>query len=324
VKSRSLIFLAVFIIAGLAAIAPSVSIAQKYPDKPIKIVVPNVAGSIMDLGGRMIGTEFEKLIGAKVIVDNRPGAGTVLGTEMVIRAKKDGYTLLYGDFVSAMIVSPIINPDVIHFDPGKDIEPLGFHYLFPTGIVVRADSPWKTFPEFVDYAKKNPRKIRVSTMGVGTHPHLLLEMLQMITGAQFNHVPFEGGETSVTAVLGGHVEATCQSLAKVKPHVDAGKMRILLFNTKMPDLPEIPVITELGYKQDLPVAGMGLYAAAGIPDEARNVLVPAMEKAVKNTKTKIDQLWGVLAYKTPAEQKKMWEQEYKKINEVCIKIGLKK
>jgi tripartite-type tricarboxylate transporter receptor subunit TctC len=278
----------------------------------------------MDLGGRMIAAELEKILGTNIIPTNKPGAGTVLGTDTVIRGKKDGYTLLYNDLQSALIIAPIINPEVVHYDPSKDVEPLGFHFLFPNTITVRSDSPWKTFLELIDYAKKNPGKVRFSTMGIGTLPHFLLEMIQVTTGTQFTHIPFKGGESVVTAVLGGHVEATCHSLAGVKPHVDGGKMRVLLINTKMPGFPEIPTIAELGYKESLPIAGFGLYAPAGIPEEARNVLIPAIEKAVKNTKSKVEAMWGIIQYKSPSEQRKMWEEEYQKIYEIATKIGLRK
>jgi len=305
-------------------LAPSVSFAERYPDHPIQLVIPNAAGSSMDLGGRMIAAELEKILGTNIIPTNKPGAGTVLGTDTVIRGKKDGYTLLYSDLQSALIIAPIINPEVVPYDPSKDVEPLGFHFLFPNTITVRSDSPWKTFLELIDYAKKNPGKVRFSTMGIGTLPHLLLEMIQATTGTQFTHIPFKGGESVVTAVLGGHVEATCHSLAGVKPHVDGGKMRILLINIKMLGLPEIPTITELGYKQSLPVAGFGLYAPAGIPEEARKVLIPAVEKAVRNTKSKVEEMWEVIQYKSPSEQRKMWEEEYQKIYEIATKIGLRK
>ncbi len=312
------------VMLGLVIVAPSVLFAERYPDHPIQLVIPNAAGSSMDLGGRMIAAEMEKILGTNIIPTNKPGAGTVLGTDTVIRGKKDGYALLYNDLQSALIIAPIINPEVVHYDPSKDVEPLGFHFLFPNTITVRSDSPWKTFPELVDYAKKNPGKARFSTMGIGTLPHFLLEMIQATTGTQFTHIPFKGGESVVTAVLGGHVEATCHSLAGVKPHVDAGKMRVLLINNKMPAFPEIPTITELGYRESLPIAGFGLYAPAGIPEEVKKVLIPAMEKAVRNTKSKVEEMWGVIQYKSPSEQRKMWEEEYQKIYEIATKIGLRK
>jgi tripartite-type tricarboxylate transporter receptor subunit TctC len=101
-------------------------------------------------------------------------------------------------------------------------------------------------------------------------------------------------------------------------------MKILLINSKMAAFPEIPTITELGYKESLPVAGFGLYAPAGIPEEARKVLIPAIEKAVRNTKSKVEEMWGVIQYKSPLEQRKMWEEEYQKIYEIATKIGFRK
>ena len=170
---------------------------------------------------------WKRFSGQQLLWSTNPGRRRVLGTDAAVRAKKDGYTILITG-TSALTFAPITSPESVHYDPAKDLEFLGLFYYFPNTITVRADSPWKTFPEFVDYAKKNPGKIRVSTTGVASGPHFVVEMIQSITGAQLTHVPFKGGESVVTAVLGGHVEATCDNIQKLKPHVDAGKLRFLL------------------------------------------------------------------------------------------------
>jgi len=314
---------AILLVLALGILAPSASSAAGYPENPIQLIIPNVAGAQMDITGRMLAAEMEKVLNAKIIPNNKPGAGSVLGTDAAIRSKKDGYTILYGT-ASAMVYAPVSNPEVVKYDPAKDAEPLGLHYFFPQTITVRSDAPWKTFGEFVDYAKKNPGKIRVSTMGVGSQPHFVLEMLQAITGVQLTHVPFEGGESVITAVLGGHVEATLDTLAKVKGHVEGGKMRILLITNKMPGYGEIPTITELGYKQTLPGGWFGMYAPAGIPEEVRKVLVPAVEKAVKATKPRIDALGNLCEYISPAEVRKITEEETKRALEISKKMGLRK
>jgi len=322
-KTRHLFVVALLtLMLGLGALAPSTSFSQHYPDRPIQLIIPNPPGASMDIAARILVPEMEKALGGRIIPNNKPGAATVLGTEAVVRAKKDGYTILYTGS-GAMTFAPILNPEVVHYDPTKDLEPLGFHYLFASGINVRSESPWKTFGELIDYAKKNPGKLRVSTTGVGSLPHFMMEMIQVMTGAQFTHVPFEG-DSVVTAVLGGHVELSCDSYAKVKPHIDTGKIRVLLTNYKMPAAPEIPTITELGYKQKLPNSWFALYAPVGIPEEARKALVPAVEKAVKATKTRIEELYGVCEYKPPAEMKKMVEEDYKQMYEVAVKVGLRK
>jgi tripartite-type tricarboxylate transporter receptor subunit TctC len=149
-------------------------------------------------------------------------------------------------------------------------------------------------------------------------------MLSSITGAKFTHVPFEGGETVITAVLGGHVEATLDGFGKLKPHVEAGRMRILLVDPKKPDYPNIPTLTELGYKQNLPATWFALWGPAGLPDDVKKVLVPATEKAVKATKARIDALGSICEYKSPAELKKLRDDEYKQMYEIAVRIGLRK
>ncbi|HUL22355.1 MAG TPA: tripartite tricarboxylate transporter substrate binding protein [Thermodesulfobacteriota bacterium] len=321
-KAKYLFISAVLIVLGVGLLAPAPSLAA-YPDRPIQLIIPYVAGATGDITARMLAEELEKILGAKIVSLNKPGASAVLGTDIAVRSKKDGYTLLYAG-ASAMIYAPVSNPEIVHYDPFKDVEPLGFHYFFPQTITVRSDAPWKTFPELIDYAKKNPGKLRVSTIGVGSTPHFILEMIMSITGTQFIHVPFEGGETVMTALLGGHVEVTCDGFAKVKPHADAGKMRVLLITNKMPAFPEIPTITELGYKQSLFATWFALYAPSGIPEEARKVLVPAIEKAVNLTKPKIEKMGSIAEYLPPSEIKKMTEEDYKKALEIAKRMGLRK
>jgi tripartite-type tricarboxylate transporter receptor subunit TctC len=277
----------------------------------------------MDITGRMLADELGQILGQKIITSNKPGAGTVLGTDAALRSKKDGYTLLFGS-ASSFVYAPASNPEVVKYDPLKDAEPLGLHYFSPQTITVKSDAPWKSFAQLIEYAKKNPGKLRVSTMGVGSQPHFVLDMIESITGTQFTHVPFEGGEAVITAVLGGHVEVTLDTLLKVKSHVDGGKMRILLMTNKMPGYADVPTITELGYKQSLPGVWFGLYAPAGIPDEIKKILVPAVEKAIKTTKPKIEQLGNLCDYKSPAEVKKITEQEYERALGIATRMGLRK
>ncbi len=320
---RHAVFIALFLVTGLFVFMPSSSSAAGYPDHPIQLIIPYVPGATGDITARMLSEELEKALNQKIIPNNRPGAGTVLGADATARAKKDGYTLFYGG-ASPMIYAPIANPEVVKYDPSKDFEPLGFHYYFPTVVGVKADAPWKTFPEFVDYAKKNPGKIRITSIGVGSSTHFAIEMLQSIVGIKLTHVPFEGGETVITAVLGGHVEATLDGFGKLKPHVEAGRMRILLIDPKKPDYPDIPTLKELGYKQGLPATWFALWAPAGIPDDVKKVLVPATEKAVKATKPRIDALGSICEYKNPADLKKLRDEEYKQIWEIAVRIGLRK
>ncbi|HUJ89287.1 MAG TPA: tripartite tricarboxylate transporter substrate binding protein [Syntrophorhabdales bacterium] len=319
---RFAILLAFLFVIGTAP-SPSSSFAAGYPDHTIQLIIPNVAGAGMDISGRLLAEEMGQIIGTKIIAINKPGAGTVLGVEAGVRAKKDGYTLIYGS-AGALVYAPLANPEVVRFDPAKDLEPLGFYCFLPTVVGVRADAPWKTFAQFIDYAKKNPGKLRITSIGVGSQPHFVIELIQSLTGAQFTHVPFEGGESVITAILGGHVEAAVDTYAKLKPHVEAGRMRILVMDPKRPGSPEIPGMKELGYKQALPATWFGMYAPAGIPDEVKKILVPAIEKAVKITKPKIEMLGMTCEYKSPAEQRQLRDEEFKQMSELAARMGLRK
>jgi tripartite-type tricarboxylate transporter receptor subunit TctC len=311
------------LILACCMLAPATCLAAGYPDRPIQFILPHPAGSVADITLRMAGEELEKIFGQKIIVLNKPGAGTVLGADAAVRSKKDGYTLFYGG-ASPVIYAPITNPEVVRYDPAKDLEPLGFHFFLPTVVGVRADAPWKTLAQFLDYAKQNPGKIRMTSIGVGSSTHFAIEVFQSMTGAKFTHVPYEGGETIVTAVLGGHAEAAMDGFQKLKPHVDAGRMRVLLIDPKMPTYPSIPSPQELGYKQNLPASWFAFWAPAGIPDEAKKALVPAIEKAVNATKTRINQMGDICEYKSPEGLKKLRDDEYKQIYEIAVKIGLRK
>src|SRR5512136_1096020 len=247
---RSLSFAGLFLMVLAFSLGASTTFAQPYPNRQIQLVIPGAAGSILDIAGRLTGDELEKILGAQLVPVVKPGAGFTLGTDFVARSKKDGYTLAYTNS-AAIVFTRALNPETVPYDPDKDLEPLGLHLFFPNAIAVQASAPWKSFAELLDYAKKNPNKLRVSTTGTGSTSHFNLEIIQSLSGAQFTHIPFKGGESVITALLGGHVEMTFDAINKITPHVESGKMRVLLLTNKMPESPNVPTIRELGYKQDL-------------------------------------------------------------------------
>jgi len=299
--------------------------AQPYPNRPIQLIIPGTAGSIVDIVGRLTADEMDKILGTQLIPIDKPGAGFTLGTDFVAKSKKDGYTLAYTTS-SAIVYARILNPETVPYNPEKDLEPLGFHLYVSNGIAVQEGSPWKTFSELVDYAKKNPGRLRVSTPGIGSTCHFNLEIIQSLTGAEFNHVPFKGGESVVTALLGGHVEMTFDAMSKLVPHIESGKMRVLLLTNKMSAFPNIPTLTDLGYKQELVTSWFAMYGPAGLPEDVKRVLVPAIEKAMRNPelKAKIEKMLFVVDYKSPAQQRKMAAEEYERVLKIAKKVGLQK
>jgi tripartite-type tricarboxylate transporter receptor subunit TctC len=298
--------------------------AQPYPSRSIQMIIPNVPGSIMDINSRILSEDLGKILGTQIIPINNPGAATMLGTDVLAKSKKDGYTIGYVS--NSIVYARILNPETMHFDPEQDIEPLGLHLIVPLAIAVRADAPWKTFQDLLDYAKKEPGKLRVDTIGIGSPAHFNLEIIQSLTGAQFTHVPFKGGESVITALLGGHLEMTYDAVNKIYPHVESGKLRILLLTYKMADFPNVPTISDLGYKQDLVSTWFATYAPSGLPEEVKKVLVPAVEKAIKNpeSKAKIEQMKFIVDYKSPVKMKKRVAEEYERAVQIADKVGLRK
>lgn len=320
-------FILITVLLMIAAIGLETSIvkAQTYPDRPIQFIIPGTAGSLVDIAGRLVAEQMSSILGVPVICVNKPGAAFTLGTDFVAKSRKDGYTIAYTTS-SAIVFSRVMNPETVPYDPDRDLDPLGFHMYLPNGVQVRSDSPWKTFKQLIDDAKENPGKIRVGTPGIGSSSHLNVEIMQTATGAQFTHVPFKGGTSTVTAVLGKHIEFNVDALIQNMPHIKSGEMRTLLVTNKVPLFPQYPTLADLGYKNSLVTSWYGLYGPAGMSEEARKVLVPAIEKAINNpsVKAKTEEMLFVTNYLDPAKQKKTVSDEYAQILAAAIKAGLRK
>lgn len=325
-KTRNFFFFVLLFILALGSLASSGFCAERYPDRPIQLVIPMPPGGFMDIIGRWVADDLEQILGTKVVVLNRPGGSMTLGTDSVVRSKKDGYTILFTS-TSAIVYTRITNPESVPYDPVKDLEPLGLNVFFPLGLAVHENSPWKSFPELVDYTKKNPQKIRVSTQGQGSIDHFTLELIQRVTGAQFTHVPFKGASQIITGIMGGHVEATCTAFANIgTSYFESGTMKVLLVTRKMPGFPQVPTLPELGYKQDLLSGWFAWYAPAGVPEEVKRVLISALEKAIKNPelKPKAEKVGCIVDYKPPAELKRLMVEDYERASAIATKMKLSK
>ena len=299
--------------------------AQAYPDRPINLVVPLPPGSAVDTAARLLAEDLKKNLGQDIVIINKPGASLTVGTGLVARSKKDGYTIAY-TATSGAVYARITKPEIVPYDTDKDLEPLALHLYLPLAIAVQASSPWKTFADFLAHAKKNPGKVRVGTHGVASIDHFNLEIIQAETGAKFTHIPFKGGDATTASVLGGHVEAVSHAYAKLRPHAEAGKLRLLLVSRKIPDFPKLPTFPGLGYKQGLLSGWFAFYAPAGIPGGVKDVLVKAIAKSIKNPDitAKLNRMGYVVDYKPPQELRRIAREDYKKGLEIAVKIGIRK
>lgn len=300
--------------------------AQPYPSRPIQMIIPMGAGAAGDISGRLLAEDLKRILKTDIVVVNKPGASMIMGTDQVAKSKKDGYTIVYTN-ATAMVMGQALEPENVPYDPLKDFEPLGLHMFFPVAIAVHESSPLKNFSDFVEAGKKTPEKIRLSSPGLNTTASFNVFIIENITGAKYTQIPYKEGVTAITNLLGGHVEAIAFACSGLIPHARAGKVRFLLTSKKMKDFANVPTFKELGYKQDLPSPWFALYAPAGIPDEVKKVLVPAIKQAVSNpeTEAKLNEMGGSLVeYKSPAELRKIMVDEYEAISAIAKKIGLRK
>jgi tripartite-type tricarboxylate transporter receptor subunit TctC len=288
-------------------------------------VIPGAPGDAADIAARSVAEELSKILKTSVVPINKPGGTATVGTDFVAKSKKDGYTLLYG-ITSGVVYSPAFSPETTPYDPIRDLEPLGLHVFFPTGISVQAEALWKTFPEVIEYAKKNPGKFRVGTLGVGSINHFQLEIIKSLTGADITMIPFKGASPAITALLGGHIEAAFVAVTISSPHYKSGKLHGILLDQKVADLPDIPTLPQLGYKRDLPPTYFAFFAPAGIPEEAKKVLIPAIEKAMKNPElmAKLQKMWFIPNYRSPAELKHLMSEDYENARAMVKKMGVTK
>ena len=245
---------------GAAAVAQ-----QPYPSRPIELVVPFVAGGTTDTAARMIGQRLTEKWGQPVIVSTRPGGGSTIGTNIVAKAAPDGYTLLITTF--AFAVNAALQK--VPYDPVKDFAAITEISSIPLMLVVHPSLPVKTVQEFIDYSKAQPAGLDYATSGAGTSTHLAAEMFKTMTGAKLVHVPFKGNAEVMNALLGGHVKAHFGLAASSLQHIRAGNLRVLAVTTekRLPYLPDVPTIAELGYPAYEITSWQGAFAPAGTPKD---------------------------------------------------------
>ena len=255
--------------------------AETYPSQPIKIVVPFAPGGPTDLMARIVSAHLLQSLGAAVAVENKGGAGGNIGIGAVARAAPDGYTLLLTS--SAFVVNPGLYAEV-PYDPYKDFDPIAELGTTPNVILVNPKTGINSVAELCARAKADPSAINYSTAGIGTTPHLAAELLKVISGIHMTHVPYSGGAPAVQAVLGGHVPVAVAALAPAHPHIKSGSVKALAVTgtNRWFDLPEVPTMIELGYKDFVSDTFQGFLAPAKTPPAIIELL---STKAIEILKT---------------------------------------
>lgn len=251
-----------FAVAAMATAC--VAHAQDYPVKPIRIIIPSTPGGGTDYIGRLMGNKLQELNRWEVIPENKPGAGTALGLAEAARSPAQGYDLVIGQSDNVTLIPLLMK---VAYDPIKDLAPVALVATTPMVLLVSEKSPYKTLPEVIAAAKKNPGAIAYGTSGTGGGVHMAMEMLQHEAGVKMQHVPYKGSSPALADLMGGHLQFAGSSISSAATLIQAGKVRALAVTSpkRNPALPDVPTVAELGYPNFNVVTFYGVLAPANTP-----------------------------------------------------------
>ncbi len=312
-------FLSLFSMAVFPGMAPA---QEKYPSRTINFMIGYPAGGTTDVCARPLTNAASKILGQPVVVVNKPGAGSAVAVAMLKNEKPDGYTI--GILPSGAVLSQHMRK--VPYDSAKDFTPIMQYAVYLYGFVVRADAPWKTFKEVIEFAKANPGKLRYSTAGPGTPQHLVMERLAMKEKVKWTHVPFDGGGPAIAALLGGHVEASSQT-TEWKKHVETGRLRLLAVygEKRMKEFPNVPTLLELGYGITAPSL-ICIIGPKGLSPQIVDTLHQAFKKAMEDPDfVKIgEQMDQPVLYRNPQDLGKHLVEMNEQVGALIKSLGLRK
>src|SRR5688572_28653297 len=260
--------------------------AAEYPERPIRLIISSAVGGSPDIVTRILAAELVKQMGQQIVIDNRPGGAQTIGTEMVVRATPDGYTVGYANVVTLAINKALLPKQP--YDPDKDLVLIGQFLSTDNMLGVTNALPVKSVKELVDYAKKNPGKLLNASGGNGTTGHLGGELFKIMTGTQIVHVPYKGSPQAISDLIGGQMQLMFDNLTSISPHVESGKVRGLGVSNhvRSPIFPEIPTIAEAGVPGYETTAWGGLVVPVGTPPSIVQKLNAEVNRALQSPSLK--------------------------------------
>jgi tripartite-type tricarboxylate transporter receptor subunit TctC len=312
-------------VAALALFAVSAVAADRYPARPIRIVVTYVPGGNTDVAARLVAPHLTERLGQQVIIDNRGGAGGVVGTEIVARAAPDGYTLLFGTS-AGLSINPQLQPK-LPYHVERDFAPVSLILVNPQLLVASNGLPAKTVAEFLKLARAQPGRINYASVGVGSPGHLAMELMKIMAGIDIVHVPYKGSAPAVLDLIGGSVSVLFSSVPVMLQHVKAGRLKALAVGsaTRSPAAPEIPTVAEAGVPGFEYTVWYGLLAPSGTP---RAIVARLNEAVVKSLRApQLDQQFRTQGSEprptTPEEAVKFMKAEHARWARVVKATGIK-
>ena len=309
--------------SAAASLFPGALRAQSWPTKPIRWVVPYTAGGLTDVVTRLT---LEKMaVGQNFVVDNKPGANSLIGAEMVANATPDGYTFL--TVIAAHAANTTLYAGKLKFDPVKGFAPISLVAVAPLIITVTNDLPVKTVGELIAYAKKNPGKLSFGSSGVDAAAHLTSELMKQVTGIDMVHVPYKGTGPALTDLASGNIQVLIDAPIGVMAQVRAGKIRALamLSKERVPGVEEVPTIVEAGGPLIESSSWVMFLAPAGTPQDVIDRLAPEVAKAVKDEtlRKRLAEQAVVPVGATPVDTAKFLQSEIDKWEKVITTAGVK-
>jgi tripartite-type tricarboxylate transporter receptor subunit TctC len=296
--------------------------AEDYPSRPVRVIVPFAPGGINDILGRAVSAQLSERLGKQFIVENKTGAGGIVGSDMVAKSPPDGYTLL------VVSIAHAVNPALykLPYDSLKAFAPIALFGSSPNALAVHPDMP-KTLKEFVALAKSKPGDIQYGSGGIGGSPHLGMELFKLVAGVDLLHVPFRGAGPAIIDVAGGHTKAIMATVATLSPHAKSGKLRVLAVSGKTRNrvLPDVPTMDEAGVPGYEAGNWIGLAAPAGTPQaiiDRLNKEISAIQDSA-DFKQKLDADGADVVKYTPAEFGSFMERELEKWSRVVKEANIK-
>ncbi|MFH1757585.1 MAG: tripartite tricarboxylate transporter substrate binding protein [Pseudomonadota bacterium] len=301
----------------------SAQASSDYPNKPIQVIVGWTAGASEDLRFRSLAPKMEEVLGQPIVVINKPGAAAAISMTLIAKAKPDGYTI-GNSSSSSLLFKP--HMEKMEYNTLTDFTFIAGTCTQPYAIVVRNDAPWKTFQSFIDYAKKNPGKIKYGTYGVGGGVHIFIDAIGKNLGLKWGHVPFKGDQPNITALLGGHVPVSGTSSAFI-PHAKAGKLRPLAIfsDERLRAFPDVPTLKECGFNFDYRWTEiLGFSGPKGLPPEIVGKLENAIKQAVDSIpfKNAMGQLENEAKFRNSQTFTKIIHELYPQVGKMVEQAGL--
>ena len=312
-------------LAALCLLAAPLALAQAYPTKPVKLIVPFPPGGPTDIVGRFVATKLSEALGQQFVVENRAGAGGTVGSEVASQASADGYTLLYGS-TSTLAMAPSLYRKLA-YDPRKSFAPISMVSSGPMLVAVNASVPANTLAELIALAKDKPGSLNYASAGNATPPHLAAEMFKSMAGVNLVHVPYKGGGPALQAVTAGEVQILFEGLVTLLPQIKSGRLRALAISAAVrdPALPDVPTSAEAGLPAFQVNFWSGLVAPAGTPPEVVATLNAALRQVLAggDAKATLTRFGLAPAGNTPPEFSRFIDSEILRWERVIQASGAK-